>query len=155
MLDMATPRRPLILSAGRKVRCRLNQCEQNLRIVSDYLPSLSATPQEHMAYDAIPEELAPRSRIYAKCSAIDRRGSQRRVAFHKEKLDRLMATFGEDRVVLGTDWPNSWGVATLAEIMAPVRAYFATRTHEAAEKFFWRNSLEAYRWQKRAANQSG
>jgi predicted TIM-barrel fold metal-dependent hydrolase len=71
----------------------------------------------------------------------------------KGSFARLTATFGEDRVVFGTDWPNSWGVVTPAEIVALARAYFAIRTRDAAEKFFWRNSLSACGWHNRAANQ--
>jgi len=75
------------------------------------------------------------------------------MAAHKDRLDMLMASFGPDRVVFGTDWPNSWGTATPAEIVAVARAYFATRTREEAEKYFWKNSLSIYKWKKRAANQ--
>ena len=33
------------------------------------------------------------------------------------------------------------------------RAYFATRSRAAAEKYFWKNSLNFYKWKKRAKNQ--
>ena len=39
-----------------------------------------------------------------------------------------MDAFGEDRVVFGSDWPNSWGTATPAQIVSIARAYFATRS---------------------------
>jgi len=77
----------------------------------------------------------------------------RGLAAHKARLDQLMETFGEDRVVFGSDWPNSWGTATPAEIVAIARAYFATRSRAAAEKYFWKNSLAIYKWKKRAKNQ--
>jgi predicted TIM-barrel fold metal-dependent hydrolase len=75
------------------------------------------------------------------------------LAAHRARLDLLMETFGEDRVVFGSDWPNSVGIATLAQIVELTRSYFATRSHAAAEKYFWKNSLQAYKWVKRSANQ--
>jgi hypothetical protein len=47
------------------------------------------------------------------------------------------------------------GADTPAGIIAIARAYFATRSHAAAEKYFWKNSLAVYKWKKRAANQPG
>jgi hypothetical protein len=36
-----------------------------------------------------------------------------------------------------------------------MREYFATRSRDAAEKYFWKNSMAAYKWVKRASNQPG
>jgi L-fuconolactonase len=127
-----------------------------LRIVLDHLPSFDPSPAEQKAYEAVLREIHGRPLINAKLSEIDHKGNPGRgLAAHKDRLDLLMETFGEDRVVFGTDWPNSWGTATPAEIVAIARAYFATRTRAAAEKYFWKNSLAIYKWKKRAANQPG
>ena len=75
------------------------------------------------------------------------------LAAHRDRLDTLMGTFGEDRVVFGSDWPNAVGVSEVPDTVALVRAYFAGRSHAAAEKYFWKNSVAAYKWIKRAANQ--
>ena len=40
-----------------------------------------------------------------------------------------------------------------AQIVSIARAYFATRSRQAAEKYFWKNSLNFYKWKKRAKNQ--
>jgi predicted TIM-barrel fold metal-dependent hydrolase len=56
-------------------------------------------------------------------------------------------------VVFGTNWPETWGTATPAQIVTLARAYFATRGRAAAEKYFWKNSLKFYKWKKRAPNQ--
>ncbi|MDB5734406.1 MAG: hypothetical protein JWP16_2563 [Alphaproteobacteria bacterium] len=128
----------------------------NLRIVLDHLPSFDPSPAQQKSYEAALKEIHGRPLINAKLSEIDHKGNPGRgLAAHKERLDLLMETFGEDRVVFGTDWPNSWGTATPAEIVAIARAYFATRTRAAAEKYFWKNSLAIYKWKKRAANQPG
>jgi len=133
---------------------RINDKVPGLKIVLDHLPSLDPTPAEQKAYEAVLKEIHGRPLINAKLSEIDHRTMKERgMAAHKDRLDMLMASFGPDRVVFGTDWPNSWGTATPAEIVAVARAYFATRTREEAEKYFWKNSLHFYKWKKRAANQ--
>ena len=100
------------------------------------------------------KEIHGRPNIYAKLSEIDHRTMPARgLAAHKARLDQLMETFGEDRVVFGSDWPNSWGTAT----PGPDRGYrarlFRHADRAAAEKYFWKNSLAFYKWKKRAKNQ--
>ena len=133
---------------------KINDKIPNLRIMLDHLPSFDPTPQEQASYDAVLKEIHGRPNIYAKLSEIDHRTKKERgLSAHKARLDQLMETFGEDRVVFGTDWPNSWGVATPAQIVDIARAYFATRSRAAAEKYFWKNSLVFYKWKQRANNQ--
>jgi hypothetical protein len=43
----------------------------------------------------------------------------------------------------------------LHEVVAVAREYFAGRSRAAQEKYFWRNSLAAYKWKKRAPSQPG
>ena len=135
---------------------RINDKIPSLRIMLDHLPSFDPSPAQQAGYDAVLKEIHGRPKIYAKLSEIDHRTNPGRgLAAHKARLDQLMATFGADRVVFGTDWPNSWGTATPAQIVDIARAYFATRTREEAEKYFWKNSLNFYKWKKRAKNQPG
>ena len=65
----------------------------------------------------------------------------------------LMRYMGEDRVVFGSDWPNAVGVSEVPDTVALVREYFSTKSRDAAEKFFWKNSVTAYKWVKRAPDQ--
>ncbi len=133
---------------------KINDKIPSLRIMLDHLPSFDPTPAQQAAYDAVLKEIHGRPNIWAKLSEIDHRTKKERgLAAHKARLDQLMDTFGEDRVVFGSDWPNSWGTATPAQIVDIARAYFATRTRAAAEKYFWKNSLAFYKWKKRAKNQ--
>jgi len=133
---------------------KINDKIPTLRIVLDHLPSFDPKPEQQASYDAVLKEIQGRPKINAKLSEIDHRSMKERgLAAHKARLDQLMETFGEDRVVFGSDWPNSWGTATPAEIVDIARAYFATRSRAAAEKYFWKNSLAIYKWKKRAANQ--
>jgi predicted TIM-barrel fold metal-dependent hydrolase len=151
VLDTANPRVNLLQAI-----VKVNDRVPNLRIVIDHLPSLDPTPDEQASYDAVLKEIHSRPNIFVKLSEIDHRVNGEVVsglAAHRARLDLLMETFGEDRVVFGSDWPNSVGIATLAQIVELTRSYFATRSHAAAEKYFWKNSLQAYKWVKRSANQ--
>ena len=133
---------------------KINDKIPNLRIMLDHLPSFDPTPAQQAGYDAVLKEIHGRPNIWAKLSEIDHRTMPARgLSAHKARLDQLMETFGEDRVVFGSDWPNSWGTATPAQIVDIARAYFATRSRAAAEKYFWKNSLKFYKWKQRAKNQ--
>jgi predicted TIM-barrel fold metal-dependent hydrolase len=148
-MDSANPKVNLLQAI-----VKLNDKVPDLRIVIDHLPALDPTPDMQKEYDAVLREIQNRPNIHAKLSEIDHRGQKAAgIAAHKVRLDMLMAIFGEDRVMFGSDWPNSWGVASPAEIVALARAYFSTRSYAAAEKFFWKNSLAVYRWVQRASNQ--
>ena len=149
VMDSANPTVGLL-----QTMVKINDKVPGLRIVIDHLPQLDPTPQEQAGYAAVLKEIHGRPKINAKLSEIDHRSMKARgLAAHKARLDQLMETFGPDRVVFGSDWPNSWGTATPAEIVAVARAYFATRPREEAEKYFWKNSLAIYKWKKRAKNQ--
>jgi len=149
VMDSANPTVELM-----QAMVKINDKIPNLRIMLDHLPSFDPTPEQQKAYDTVLKEIHGRPNIYAKLSEIDHRSMKARgLSAHKARLDQLMESFGEDRVVFGTDWPNSWGTATPAEIVDIARAYFATRSRAAAEKYFWKNSLAFYKWKKRADNQ--
>jgi len=133
---------------------KINDQVPDLTIVLDHLPSFDPKPEEMAAWDAVLKQIHGRPKIVAKLSEIQhRKETEHGLAGHKKRLDMFMDVFGADRVVFGSDWPQSVGAATPAEIVALARAYFATRTREEAEKYFWKNSLKVYKWKKRAPNQ--
>jgi predicted TIM-barrel fold metal-dependent hydrolase len=153
VLDTANPRIDL-LQAVVKISDRV----PDLRIVIDHLPSFDPTPADQADYEALLKELAPRAQIYTKLSEIVhpvRPGGPVTpgLAAHRDRLDVLMAAFGEDRVLFGSDWPNCVGVSEVPDTVALVREYFSTKSREAAEKYFWKNSLAAYHWIKRDPRQ--
>jgi predicted TIM-barrel fold metal-dependent hydrolase len=146
VLDTANPQVDLLRAV-----VEVSDKVPDLRIVIDHLPSLDPAPEDESNYHAVLAEIARRPKIFTKLSEIDHWDHGHLVsglAANRAKLDLLMETFGEDRVMFGSDWPNSVGIATLAQIVALTRDYFSTR-QRAAEKFFWRNSLEAYKWVRR------
>jgi len=151
VLDTANPRVDL-LEAVVKITDRIS----DLRVVIDHLPSLEPSPAERARYDAVLRELGGRPAIYVKLSAVIHAVDGRVVTElgpYRERLDRLIEVFGEDRILFGSDWPNSDGVAPIERVVGVVKEYFAARPRALAEKYFWKNSVAAYKWVKREAGQ--
>jgi predicted TIM-barrel fold metal-dependent hydrolase len=153
VLDTANPRVDLLESI-----VKITDKVPDLRVVLDHLPSLEPTPQTRSAYDTALAELRKRPRIYVKLSAVIHRIDGKvamDLAPYKDRLDQLVAIFGEDRILFGSDWPNSDGVAPIDKVVGVVREYFMSQPRAVAEKYFWKNSIAAYKWIKREPSQPG
>jgi predicted TIM-barrel fold metal-dependent hydrolase len=153
VLDTANPRMPLL-----DAMLKINDKVPNLRIVLDHLPNFEPTDAERAAYNAALKEFAQRPQIFVKLSAILRRVDGQvptDLAAYRAKLDLLVATFGEDRIIFGSDWPNSDGVAPVDQVFRIAKEYFATQPRRVAEKYFWKNSVNVYKWIKREPLQPG
>jgi L-fuconolactonase len=151
VLDTANPSMDLLHTV-----VRVNDKVPGLRIIVDHLPVMDPAPGEAAAYAAVLEEIKGRPGIFVKLSEILHRVNDTvavDLASHRERLDYLLGIFGEDRVLFGSDYPNSVGTATIEEVVSLVKQYFASKPRIVAEKYFWKNSLHCYKWVKRAANQ--
>ena len=73
--------------------------------------------------------------------------------FYRATLDELYGIFGQDRLLFGSDWPNSDRWAAYPQVLGIVREYFNAKGPAVAEKYFWKNSVAAYRWVRRDAGQ--
>lgn len=153
VLDSANPTPQLLADL-----VRVTDLVPNLRVVVDHLPGLarSAEGAAREMYDTSMKQLAQRPQVYVKVSQVLKRVNNvvaRDLASNRAKLDEMFDTFGPDRLLYGSDWPNSVPVATYQEVLSIVRDYFLAKGREVAEKYFWKNSITAYRWIKRAPNQ--
>jgi L-fuconolactonase len=151
-LDSANPDLSLIRAIAR-VADHLPQ----LRIVIDHLPSakVPTVPGERDEYWSLLQHLAQGKNVFVKLSEVaaarvEQNGGP---TFNKDTLDGLWNIFGEDHVLYASDWPNSDHHATYAETITIVRDYVMAKGRESSEKFFWKNSVAAYRWRKRAPDQ--
>ena len=75
--------------------------------------------------------------------------------FYRERLDALWDIFGEDHVLYASDWPNSGDHHATYKASPLCATMSSRRAVVVAEKFFWKNSLAAYHWQHREADQPG
>jgi predicted TIM-barrel fold metal-dependent hydrolase len=152
-LDSANPN-PALLEA----LLRLTDRVPELRLVIDHLPQMpmpaDAVPRR--AVEAAIREFGKRPRVYLKISEVLRRvegAIPEDVEFYRARLDEFWEIFGEDRVVYGSDWPNSDNWLPYAAGLRLLRAYVADKPAAVAEKLFWKNSVAAYRWKPRDPSQ--
>jgi predicted TIM-barrel fold metal-dependent hydrolase len=132
----------------------------NLRIIMDHLPSFDPTTEGKQAYEDVVKAMADRPNIVVKLSEVYHPRLTDNVIMKdyeplRARLDYLFGMFGEDRVIFGSDYPNSYGVATIPEEVGLVRRFFADKPRAVQEKYFWKNSARTYKWKKRAADQPG
>jgi predicted TIM-barrel fold metal-dependent hydrolase len=151
--DSANPD-PRLIGAIRRV----SEGVPDLRIVIDHLPHASV-PTEAAARDAYwanLRALAQNPRVFIKLSeipAIINGKLQTNPHFYQAPLDAIWDVFGEDHILFGSDWPNSDHVAPYAQTLSIVRGYMARKSPQAREKYFWKNSIAAYKWKPRQAGQ--
>jgi predicted TIM-barrel fold metal-dependent hydrolase len=148
-LDTAN-QRPDLLEAV----IRVNDMVPGLRVIIDHLPALLKTldAKGMAALDGTLRELAKRPQVYIKVSALLTVANNMPVtdpSAYKSVLDYIFDTFGEDKLLFGSDWPNSVAATNLAPIVQIVQDYFYAKGYSTAEKFFWKNSVSAYKWVRR------
>ena len=153
VMDTANPDPELIAAV-----LRLSDQVPRLRIVIDHLPQMEwpASAPDRAALNANLQQLGKRPQVYVKVSEVLKRPNgrlQQDLGYYKALLDQLWDTFGADRLVYGSDWPNCDHIETVGQELELVRQYFMGKGHEASEKYFWKNSVAAYRWVKRAPDQ--
>ncbi len=133
---------------------RLTDRVPELRLVIDHLPQLKppTSSSAHAAYLTDLRELGKRPQVYVKVSEVLQRVDGKvplDLAFYRGRLDELWDIFGQDRLIYGSDWPNSDLWAPYPRVLGIVREYFTAKGPAAAERYFWKNSVAAYRWVKR------
>jgi L-fuconolactonase len=159
-LDVNTP---ALRIAGTEVLVKVLDKVPSLRLVMDHLPEVPyaprvaefRTPEGRKRYVDHLRELAARPQVYIKLSEVVHRGPDGKVvtdlSMYKEWLDELWSMFGEDRIMFGSDWPQSEGVEynSYPNVVTVARAYVKSKNSAAMEKVFWKNSSKPYRWLQR------
>jgi predicted TIM-barrel fold metal-dependent hydrolase len=136
VLDTANPN-PALIEAVVRVTDKV----PSLRVVIDHLPQLNP-PQDaaaRAAYQANLRTLGQRPHVYVKLSQVLRRADNRvpeDLPFYRDRLDELWGVFGADRVLYGSDWPNSDQWAEYPKVLNVVREFFRTKSRDVAEKYF-------------------
>lgn len=97
--------------------------------------------------------------VFLKVSALTEQTDQstkqhgtapRDTAYYKPVLDHCWESFGEDRLVYGSNWPVCEKGGAYGDQFKIVSEYFGAKGRETSEKYFWKNSREVYRWIDRA-----
>jgi L-fuconolactonase len=139
-LDTANPNPDLLRAV-----LRVTDLVPDLRIVIDHLPQMQAEAS-HL------KEFAKRPQVFVKISEVFRKIDGQiptDLSVYRGKLDEIFSVFGEDRVLYGSDWPNSDNWKPYADGLRLVQSYFAAKGQVASEKYFAGNSIKAYKWTNR------
>jgi len=153
VMDTANPSVDLLANV-----VRVSDKVPNLRIVVDHLPQM-LRPTETAAqasYDASMKALRDRPQVYVKVSEVLRKVDDKiptDLDFYRPRIDEVVDVFGFDRVLYGSDWPNGDQWLPVPVGFKIVQEYFKAKGQVAAEKYFWRNSVKAYKWVKRTGDQ--
>jgi predicted TIM-barrel fold metal-dependent hydrolase len=154
VLETANPD-PALIAAVLAVSDRV----PDLRIIIDHLPHadppIDVTARAN--YESDLRDLSRRPTVFVKGSEIVRQTGSRvdlDAGFYKAALDQLWDLFGEDRILFGSDWPNSDTLATYDETFGIAESYISTRSLSAQEKYFWKNSTAVYKWRSRTSTQA-
>lgn len=137
---------------------RLTDAVPDLRVVIGHLQALPLPTDSAVlkSYSNNLRELKRRG-AFAKISNLVRPGPDGQVvldpAAHKPMLDFIWDIFGEDRIVYASGWPTP--IERIRSSLEITRSYFLAKGRAAAEKFFWKNSVPAYKWRKRDPGQPG
>jgi predicted TIM-barrel fold metal-dependent hydrolase len=130
-LDSANPTNELLAGL-----LRLSDAVPDLRIVIDHLPSLAAPDGQVL------RALAKRT-VFVKVSMFPK-GTEASAA---ERMALALEVFGPERVLFGSDWPNSAGNwRTYAQAVQLVQPFFTAK----APGYFAANARAAYRLGSRA-----
>jgi L-fuconolactonase len=132
---------------------RLARLAPELPIVLNHLPFPEWDGDPGAAGRAL-ADLVRLPNVHAKVSGVVRRAGEVVIAdpdFHRPALDALWDLFGPDRLLFGSNWPVSERIAPYSVVHGVVADYLSSRGSEDAERFFWRNALDVYRWKPRGA----
>jgi len=155
-LEVANPRFDLIAAT-----VRLTDKVPELRVVLGHLQALPlpTAPDVLKTYSDNLRELR-RRKVYAKVSGLPRAAegqSQTDPASYRPMLDFIWDIFGEDFIVFAAGWSRMpqqpSPIERMKSNLAIFRAYLTAKGRSAAEKFFWKNSVPAFKWVRRDPKQ--
>ena len=152
-MDSANPD-PALVSA----LLRVNDKVPGLRLVLDHTPQLElpSDPQARQRVESELRELASRPGVYFKLSAVLRPVNGHvplDLDFYRPRLDELWGDLARHRSCTAVTGPTATPRAPTWRDSTLFASILRSKSPAAQEKFFWKNSLHAYRWVKRASDQ--
>jgi L-fuconolactonase len=132
---------------------RLSRLIPQLRIVVEHIANVEVDGHAPLAdWLAGMQAAAEQPNVYCKVSALVEGASRNGrtapgdVEFYRPVLDALWQAFGEDRLFYGSNWPVSAKHAGYDRVYSIVEQYFSAKGPAAQDKFFAKNSQQAYKW---------
>jgi L-fuconolactonase len=129
-----------------------NQLPQ-LRIVINHLSNVKIDGKEPPAeWQSGLKAAARHKSVFLKVSALienarqDGKPATTDTAYYQPILKSAWQSFGEDRLMYGSNWPVSDLAGPYSLVFQIVSEFFSDKGQTAKEKFFARNAQAAYRW---------
>jgi L-fuconolactonase len=129
---------------------RLARAVPELRIIVNHVLGYDINGQlPGEKWIAAVKSLAENSNVYIKVSGLYQRcavqPASQDPAHYRALLDVLWKTFGNERLIYGSNWPCTKKSGDYASFVRLVNAYFAEKGQEARERYFWKNASVAYK----------
>jgi L-fuconolactonase len=131
---------------------RLAHAIPALRIVVDHCANVRVSPEGPPApWLAGLRACASQRNIYMKVSGLvegtgrTQADAPARLDFYRPTMEAVWQAFGESRVIYGSNWPVSARFAPYATVFNLVAEFFNGKGLAAAEKFFAKNAVKAYK----------
>ncbi|WP_158941499.1 amidohydrolase [Granulicella sp. S190] len=129
-----------------------------LTVVIDHLPHMRqpVAAEDQRRFAALLTSLGKAPRCFAKLSEIPDQIGGRPVldlAPYRARLTQLWTAFGPERLIFGSDWPNSDHIAGLPKTVGQVKRYIMEKDADTRAKLFFETSKSAYKWRPRQVNQ--
>ena len=94
------------------------------------------------------EQAATYPNVSCKISGIFQRSNRspapKRVSYYAPIFQVVYESFGEDRIIYGSNWPVTDRGGEYGEQLAIINEYFSAKGKGVAEKLFWRNAAKFY-----------
>ncbi len=128
----------------------------DLRIVINHLANVKIDgPNLNPEWQGGMKAAASHPHVFLKVSALvesaarDGKQAPRDSAYYAPILESVWKTFGEDRLIYGSNWPVSDRAADYATVLKIVTDFFRDKGPAAFGKFFAKNAQAAYRYRAR------
>jgi L-fuconolactonase len=130
-----------------------------LKIVLDHAAYLDFGKPPAAEWVRAFERAAAAPNLYCKVSRFQEQAGVKpapsTVQAYRPVLDLLWRTFGEDRLIFGSNWPLSESAGSLADAVSIMKAYFSEKGTAATRKFFALNASSVYFWRGAGSSRTG
>lgn len=137
---------------GLLAAAQISKSIPDMRIIVEHLPGRHEFKSPAVYSEAL-KTVEDLPNVYVKVSSVLIKNKGKTItdpSYYTQGLDHLWDTFGEDRVIYGSNWPVSDVYnGTYAEVFNVVDTYFTAKGLEARNKYFAGNASKAYKWIKR------
>ncbi|MEM7013932.1 MAG: amidohydrolase family protein [Verrucomicrobiota bacterium] len=133
---------------------------QTIDAVAREIPELTIVVNHCLGYDfdgkapsaewiAAVEKLAENENVFCKISGLYQRSvpqpAPQEIKHYDSVLDVLWKSFGQDRLVYGSNWPCTKHTDNYASFVTLVDQFISAKGQEARESYYWKNASIAYR----------